>query len=344
MSAAPEKRPSATAFIIAFASIYLIWGSTYLGIRVAVETIPPFLMGAGRFLIAGIVLMILVRSRGAPKPTARQWLDNAFIGACLLLSGNGFVSWAEQTLPSGLTALIIGVQPAFMVLTEWGWRGGNRPTPTTFVGLVLGFVGVAWLAAPWESASTTGVNLPAVLLVLLACVSWAFGSIWSRHVKNAAPPFLASAMQMLCGSGALFIGAIAHGDLAAFHLSTVSRNSFLAFLYLAFIGSLVGFSTFVWLMKHSTPALTSTYAYVNPVVAIFLGWLILDEQVNILTTMATLVIVAAVVIITTQKNRKSAAPATPPTSYSPPEPAAEAKPYEVPSRPAQPSFTWSKPN
>ena len=318
------QKPSTTAFVIAFTSIYLIWGSTYLGIRVAVETIPPFLMGAGRFLLAGSILMLLVRGGGAPKPTARQWRDNAFIGTFLLLGGNGFVSWAEQTLPSGLTALIIGIQPVFMVLTEWFWRGGIRPTKTTFVGLLLGFAGVACLAAPWETASTTNINLPAMLLVLLACVSWAFGSIWSRHVKNPAPPFLASSMQMLGGSVALFLGGIIHGELSTFSFSAMSGRSIGAFFYLAFIGSLVGFSTFVWLMKHTTPARVSTYAYVNPVVAVFLGWLILDEPITTRVLVAAAIIIAAVVIVTTQKSRKPAATLAPNT-FTAPEPAIETK-------------------
>jgi len=325
MSAAAKQQPSKTAFIAAFAAIYIIWGSTYLGIRVAVGTMPPFLMGAARFLIAGVVLMILVRSRGAPKPTARQWLDNTIIGTFLLLGGNGLISWAEQSLDSGFTALIIGIQPVFMVLTEWAWPGGQRPTAMTFAGLLLGFVGVAWLAAPWESSATTGVNLPAVLAVLLACASWAFGSIYSHHVKNPAPAFLASALQMLGGSGALFLGALAHGDLTALHTSAISRGSFWAFVYLALIGSLVGFSTFVWLMKYSTPARVSTYAYVNPVVAVFLGWLILKEPITARTVLAAVIIITAVVIITTQKSRKSGAQAKPLPPLSPPEPAAESK-------------------
>jgi len=317
MSSAPEHRPSRTAFIVAFASIYIIWGSTYLGIRVAVETIPPFLMGAGRFILAGSVLLFLVQRGSATWPTARQWRDNAVIGTFLLLGGNGFVSWAEQTLPSGLTALIIGIQPVFMVLTEWFWPGGHRPTRTTFVGLFLGFVGIVFLTAPWESTTTSGVNLPAVFLVLLACASWAFGSIWSRHVKNPAPPFQASALQMLGGSAALFLGGVVHGELSKFHLSAMSGQSVGAFFYLAFVGSLVGFSTFVWLMKHTTPARVSTYAYVNPVVAVFLGWLILHEPITTRTVMAAAIIVTAVVIITTQKSRKPAVSASPVQSLPP---------------------------
>jgi drug/metabolite transporter (DMT)-like permease len=325
MSAAPKQQPGKTAFIVAFAAIYIIWGSTYLGIRIAVETIPPFLLGAARFIIAGAVLMLLVRGRGAPKPTARQWLDNAIIGTFLLLGGNGLVSLAEQSLDSGFTALVIGIQPVFMVLTEWAWRGGQRPTSVTFAGLLLGFVGLAWLASPWESTTTSSINLPAVAVVLLSCSFWTVGSIWSRHVKNPAPPFLASAMQMLCGSVALFIGGVAHGDLAVLNVSAISRGSFWAFIYLALVGSLVGFSTFVWLMKHSTPARVSTYAYVNPIVAVFLGWLILDEQVTTRTIMATILIVAAVAIITTQKSRKTGAQAKALPPLSPPEPAVGSK-------------------
>ncbi len=305
MSADPEHRPSRSAFAVAFTSIYIIWGSTYLGIRVAVETIPPFFMGAARFLLAGLVLLFLVQRRGAPRPTARQWRDNFIIGVFLLLGGNGFVAWAEKSLPSGLTALIIGVQPVFMVLTEWAWPGGHRPGRATFLGLLLGFAGVAYLVSPWQDISSTNVHLPSAGLVLLACVSWAFGSIWSRHVKNPAPPFQASALQMLGGSAALFIGGVIHGDLSQLDLSAISSRSVVAFFYLALVGSLVGYSTFVWLMKHTTPARVSTYAYVNPVVAVILGWLILDEPVTPRMLLATLLIITGVVIINTQKSRES---------------------------------------
>lgn len=317
MSAAPEHRPSRTAFVVAFASIYIIWGSTYLGIRVAVETIPPFFMGAGRFLLAGLVLLLVVQLRGAPRPTARQWCDNAIIGAFLLLGGNGFVSWAEKSLHSGLTALIIGIQPVFMVLTEWAWPGGHRPGRATFLGLLLGFAGVAYLVSPWQDTAITNIHLPSVGLVLLACASWAFGSIWSRHVKNPAPPFQASALQMIGGSASLFLGGVIHGEFATFKLSAISGSSTGAFFYLAFVGSLVGFSTFVWLMKHTTPARVSTYAYVNPVVAVFLGWLILHEEITQRTLLATVLIVTGVVIINTQKACQPKLSVIPPVSLAP---------------------------
>lgn len=295
--------PSRTALVLAFAAIYLIWGSTYLAIRVAVGTMPPFLMAAARFLIAGALLLSFLKLRGAPWPSARQWRANVIIGTFLLLGGNGAVVWAEQYVPSGITALLIGVGPLFIVLTEWAWPGGSRPTATTMAALLLGFVGVAWLAAPWENAAHGGVHPGGVAAILVGCVSWGIGSIYSRHAKHGADPFIASSLQMLGGGATLLLTAGLHGDFAAFNVATISPASWKAFLYLIGAGSLVGFSTFVWLMKHSTPARVATYAYVNPVVAVFLGWLLLHEPINPRTLVSATIIVAAVVIITVDKTR-----------------------------------------
>ena len=304
-----ENRPPTSAFVAAFAALYIIWGSTYLGIRVAIETMPPFAMAAVRFLLSGAVLFAIVRLQGAALPTVKQWKDNAVVGTCLILGGNGLVAWAEQYVPSGITALIIGIQPVFMVLTEWAWRGGQRPSPGLFVGMALGFVGVGLLAAPWEAAGAP-ISIPGVVAILFACVSWAFGSIYSRHAKPAAPPFVAAAAQMLCGSVALAVVATARGEWQTVQLDAISARSWWAFLYLVLVGSLVGFSTFVWLMKHSTPARVSTYAYVNPIVAVFLGWLVLKEPVSPQTVLSAAIIVGAVAIVTTQKT-KTAAPTVP---------------------------------
>jgi drug/metabolite transporter (DMT)-like permease len=326
MSAAPEHlpaKPSRTAFIIAFASIYLIWGSTYLGMRVAVETLPPFTLAAARYLIAGAVLFLIVSARGATRPTWRHWWDNTIAGTFLLLGGNGMVVWAEQYVPSSIAALILGISPAFMVLTEWAWPGGHRPSARVFVGLVLGLAGVAWLAAPWEHSRGGGIDLRGTIALVFACASWSFGSIFSRHVKNPAPPFVASALQMLGGGGALLITSLLAGEHHVLNLAAVSGRSWTAFAFLTLMGSLVGFSTFVWLMKHTTPARVSTYAYVNPVVAVFLGWLILDEPVTTRTVFAAAIIIAAVAIVTTQKNRQPAAPSVALMPGAPSEPAIE---------------------
>ena len=295
--------PSRTALLLAFAAIYLIWGSTYLAIRVAVETMPPFLMAGARFLIAGVLLFAFLKFRGASWPTAQQWRVNALIGTFLLLGGNGLVVWAEQMIPSGVTALIIGVSPLFMVLTEWAWPGGTRPTTVMIAALLLGFVGVAWLAAPWESTAHGGFNPLGVITILFACLFWCIGSIYSRHAKHGADPFMSSALQMLGGGAALTLVALPHGDFATLNLATISPRAWNAFGYLIALGSLVGFSTFVWLMKHSTPARVATYAYVNPVIAVFLGWLLLHEPINSRTLVASVIIVAAVVIITVEKTR-----------------------------------------
>ena len=303
----PRTSPSRTALVAAFAIIYLVWGSTYLGIRVAIETLPPFLMAGARFLVAGGLLAAGLAATRGFKTTARQWRDNTVIGVFLLLGGNGLISWSEQSIPSGLTALLVGFQPLMMVLTEWLWRGGHRPSRITWAGLTLGFVGVAWLAAPWEQAGDGGLNPGGVIAILTGCACWAVGSIYGRRVQAPADLPAASAMQMLGGGVALMITAAAHGDLAACSPGAISARSWLAFAYLIVMGSLVGFSAFGWLMKHSTPARVSTYAYVNPLVAVFLGWLILGEPVTAHTLGAAAIIILSVVVITTQRSRGTAA-------------------------------------
>lgn len=299
----PPPGPSRSALLLAFASIYVIWGSTYLGIRVAIETMPPFLMAGARFILSGAILLALLKVRGTAWPTFAQIRTNTFIGMLLLLGGNGFVVWAEQSIPSGITALLIGVSPLSIVLTEWAWPGGTRPGAITMAALLLGFAGVTWLAAPWEAAADGGLDPLGASAILAASIFWAIGSIYSRHSKHGADPFLAAALQMLGGGAALLVAAAAHGDFGRFDASAISSRSWFAFTYLTAIGSLVGFSTFVWLMKNTTPARVATYAYVNPVVAVFLGWLLLDEPIGPRTLVASAVIVTAVAIITTQKTR-----------------------------------------
>ncbi len=314
------RPPTRTALVVAFATIYLVWGSTYLGIRIAVETLPPFLMAGARFILAGALLMGWLAATRGWRTTARQWRDNAVIGSFLLLGGNGLICWAEQVVPSGLTALLIGSQPLMMVLTEWAWRDGRRPRPATWAGLLLGFGGVAWLAAPWQDPATGGLNRAGVAAILAGCVCWAIGSIYGRHVRAPAEPLAAAAMQMLSGGGALLLTGLVRGELAGLSPAAFSPRSGLAFAYLVAVGSLVGFSTFVWLMKHSTPARVSTYAYVNPLVAVLLGWLILGEPVTGRVMVAAAVIVASVAIITSRRGRPAA-----PARADPPPPLLAAK-------------------
>lgn len=316
--------PSRTALALGFAAIYLIWGSTYLGIRVAVETIPPFLMASGRFLIAGGILTAWIALTKGFRPTARQWFDNAIIGALLLLGGNGLVSWSEQRVPSGIATLIISVGPVFIVLLDWlvfaagkDATRGTRPTRATFSGLALGFAGLAVLVGPDVMNEGVGhLHGPSVLGLIGACFFWGVGSIYSRYVRNAAEPFTAAAMQQLTAFVWLLLVSVLAGEPGRFDPAAVSRNSFLAWIYLTTAGSLIGFTTFVWLMKHSTPAKVATYAYVNPVVAVFLGWWLLKEPVSPRIFLGAAIIIGGVVVITISKNRK-AKPAPVPVTPAP---------------------------
>ena len=286
--------------LLAFAAIYLIWGSTYLAIRVAVETLPPFTMAGVRFIVAGLLLYGWLALKGRARATPRQWLDNTLIGALLLVGGNGVVTWAEQKIPSGITTLIISISPLFMVLFDWMLPRGARPTWATFTGLALGFGGLVLLVGggvpggaaldPWRCAG-----------LMLACISWSVGSIFSRHARNPADPMTAATLQMLLGGVMLFLVGLARGELEHFHQTDLTLRSTLAWAYLVAAGSLITYPAYVYLLKHSTPARVSTYSYVNPVVAVFLGWLILGEPVGSRTLVAAVVIVAAVAIITTQK-------------------------------------------
>lgn len=312
---AAEKTPTNAALIAGFAAIYIIWGSTYLGIRVVVETIPPFLMASARFFTAGgIIAAYLAFTRGF-KATPRQWRDNAIIGGFLCLGGNGLVSWSEQKIPSGIATLIISVGPLFIVLLDWAThaifkdnRRGTRPTALTFVGLALGFTGLAVLVGPDVARQgVDGLDGLSVLGLIGACLFWGIGMLYTKYAHDPVEPFTGSAMQMLTGGGWLLLVSLLCGEPFHFHPAAVSAQSVLAWAYLVVFGSLIGFTTFVWLMKHSTPARVSTYAYVNPIVAVFLGWLILHEPVNPRIFVASAIIIAGVAIITTTKNKKSLA-------------------------------------
>ncbi|RXK54685.1 EamA family transporter [Oleiharenicola lentus] len=306
--------PSRTALIAAFGAIYLIWGSTYLGIRIAVESMPAFLMASSRFIVAGgIVAAFIALTRGF-RATAKQWRDNAIVGGFLCLGGNGLVSWAEEKVPSGIATLIISAGPVFIVLMDWAvhaWSKdgsrGTRPNTLTFAGLGLGFVGLAMLVGPDVLATgVNGLDPLRVLGLLGATFFWGVGMMIMRYVREPAEPFTASGIQMICGSGWLLLASLATGELGRFDAAAITGRSVAAWAYLVVFGSLIGFSTFTWLMKHSTPAKVSTYAYVNPVVAVFLGWFVLHEAVSPRIFVAAAIIIAGVALITIAKNKKPA--------------------------------------
>jgi len=282
--------------IAAFAAVYLIWGSTYLAIRFAIETIPPHLMAAARFLVAGAILYAWSRWRGAPKPTARNWRASAIVGGFLLLGGNGAVVWAETRVPSGLTALLVAMVPIWMLVLEMHPHlGGRRPRVAVVAGIVLGLAGLVVLVAPGKLAGRVDPIGAGVLVV--GCLSWAFGSLQSRFADLPKSGFLAAAMEMICGGALLLLFGLAMGQGGQLSLAAMSPRSLVALAYLVVFGSLVGFTAYIWLLGATTPARVSTYAYVNPVVAVLLGWGLANEPMTLRTMLAAAVIIGAVVVI-----------------------------------------------
>lgn len=294
--------PSRASVMAAFAAVYLIWGSTYLGIRFAIETLPPFLMAGARFTIAGSLMYAALRLRGAPRPARVHWRSAAVIGGLMLLGGNGGVTWAEQYVPSGIAALMIATVPLWIVLLDWLRPGGDRPASPVIVGLALGFAGLMLLVGPGELAGSGRINLLGAGALVFAALLWSIGSLYSRRAPLPTEvPLQGTAMEMLVG-GLLLVGlGTATGEWARLDLSAVSLRSVLALLYLIAFGSWIGFSAYVWLLKVTAPARAATYAYVNPVVAVFLGWLLADEPLTIRTLLAAAIIISAVVIITSYR-------------------------------------------
>jgi drug/metabolite transporter (DMT)-like permease len=284
----------------AFAIVYLVWGSTYLAIRFALETLPPFSMAAARFLVAGGAMYVFARVvGGAAAPTRAQWKTTAIVGVLLLVFGNGLVVWAELRVPSGMAALIVGVVPCCTVLVDWLRPNGTRPGGRVVMGLVLGLAGLFVLIGPDMIMGGGRADYVGVAALIIASFTWAVGSIYSRHAPMPRSPALATAMEMLAASVGLAILALLHGDFAA-HAGTapISWVSIAGWLYLVVFGSIVAFTAYVWLLQVSTPARVSTYAYVNPVVAIVLGFAIAGEPLTTRMIVAAAVIVSGVVLIT----------------------------------------------
>ncbi len=293
------ERPPMARVLAAFAAVYLLWGSTYLAIRFAIETLPPLLMAGVRFLLAGGVLYAFMRLRGQPAPTRRHWKSAAVIGALLLVCGNGGVTLAERTVPSGVAALLVAMVPLWMVLLEWLRPGGTRPTGRVAVGLAVGFAGMVILVGPSQLAGAGAVHFGGAALVLGGSLAWSIGSIHARRATLPDNAFVATGMEMMCGGVLLLVAGAARGELAGLDPAAFTGRSLAAFAYLVVFGSLVGFTAYIWLLGVSSPARVSTYAYVNPVVAVFLGWLMAGEALTARVLIAAAVIVAAVAVITT---------------------------------------------
>lgn len=288
--------------------LYIVWGSTYLAIKVAIETIPPFLMGSVRFVPAGLLLaaVIAVHQRATiRRPTLRELRDTSIVGGLLMLGGMGLVAWAEQTISSGIAALLIGLMPMWLAIFSRGLFGERLPVMAA-VGIVIGIVGVAILAWP---AGGVGDLDPAGLLALMASpMFWALGSLYAaRRAVLPGPALFASGLQMAAGGVILLVAALLTGELQGFEWGSVSAASWMGVAYLLTVGSLIGYTTYAWLLTVAPLPRIATYAYVNPIVAVLLGWLILGEPLTVRTGVAAAVIVVAVAMIVTARGRAARA-------------------------------------
>ena len=274
---------------------------------------PPFLMAGARFIVAGAVLATILIAMGRFRINRLQLWDNMLIGGLLLLGGNGLVSWAQQKVPSGITTLILSLNPLMVVLADWfvllvfkDRICGSKPSGLTFLGLGLGFLGLSVLIWPSLIATDeTHLDGYRVIALVLACLSWCIGSLYTRYARNPADPFSGAAVQMLLGGMWLILVSLFLGEPFHLDLSAISWNSKMAWIYLMLVGSLVTFTTFIWLMKHVSPSLVEPYSYVNPVVAVFLGWFFLNETVNPRIFTAGSVVILGVVTISFARIRKS---------------------------------------
>lgn len=298
-----HSRATKLKIVAAFLAVYLIWGTTFLGIRIAVETIPAFMMAGLRFLLAGGVMLSVMLARGGRFPSLLHWRSAVIVGGLMLVGGIGLLSFAEQRIPSGLAALVVATIPIWITLFEWLGFGGKRPTLQTFTGLALGFVGAALLFAPALEGAAGGYDLVGMVIVLVSTIIFATGSLYSRRAPLPEDTRISTASEMLAGGVLLFIVSLLTGEPTRLDLAAVSLRSILALAYLAVFGSIIGYTAYLWLLKTVEPAKASTNFYVNPVIAVFVGWLVADERVTLQMVIAAGVILLGVAVINTKLPR-----------------------------------------
>lgn len=289
--------------LLAFATVYLVWGTTYFVVGEVVHAWPPLLMTAGRFAVAGTILYLWRRANGVPAPTLRHWLAASWVGALLLLGGYGLTAWAQQRVSSGLTALLVSVTPLIMVVVEWMRPGGHRPSLPVLMGIGLGLAGMVLLVGPARLEAARNADLISTLACAGAALCWATGSVLGRHAGQVEDSFLAASMQMLVGTVLLSGAGVLTGELAEAAQAPVSFPLVGGWLYLTLAGSLGAYSAYIFLLKVSTPARVSTYAYVNPALAVFVGWAFGSEVVTLRILVAAALLLGGVALITARKKR-----------------------------------------
>jgi len=303
VSRAQAPAPMTTLVLVAFAAVYVVWGSTYLAIRIGIESFPPMILAGLRHITVGLFLYPVLRRKSGIRPTAAHWRTAIVAGALLLFVGNGGVSWAERLVPSGITALLVATVSLWLVIVDWLRPGGVRPVPRVVAGLVLGFAGMALLVGPAQLGGSERVNPWGAVVLVIASLAWACGSIYAKHGGMPSSPMLAVAMQSFAGGVILLIAGLLTGEFRELHWNAISLRSWLALAYLIVFGSGIGFSAYVYILHKSTAARVATYAFVNPVVALFLGWLIAGETITMRTILAAVVILTAVILVITAPHR-----------------------------------------
>jgi drug/metabolite transporter (DMT)-like permease len=305
----PMPHPPArttTLVLMAFAAVYVVWGSTYLAIRIGIESFPPLVLAGLRHVTVGLFLYPILRRKTGVRPTAAQWRTAIVTGSLLLFIGNGGVSWAEQTVPSGIAALLVATVSLWLVIVDWLRPGGVKPVPRVAMGLLLGFAGLALLVGPAHLGGSERVDPRGAAVLVVASLAWACGSLYSKHGGMPSSPILSMAMQSFAGGVILLIAGLFAGEFRGLHFGAISLRSWLALSYLIVFGSGVGFSAYIYILHKSTAARVATYAFVNPVVALFLGWLIAGETITLRTVIAAAVILTAVILVITAPHRAQA--------------------------------------
>jgi drug/metabolite transporter (DMT)-like permease len=303
-------RPPAWKTVLAFSIIYFVWGSTFLAIRVGVREVPPLLLASMRFSIAGIALFTWMRLKGTPSPTRREWAAASLLAICIFVLDYGLLFWAEQRVPSGIAAVMLATIPAFMALSEILFLRTQRLTPRLALALLIGIGGVSVLVSRSlsESFGEAPIDHEGAIALVIAAMSWSIASALTRKLPLPASKVMSSGAQMLAGGILLALAAAIFGEFRGFHIQAVSRGAWFALAYLIVAGSIVGFTAYVWLIHHESPTKVGTYAYVNPVVAVIVGYFFGGETVGPRTLLGTLLVLVSVLVITTTRARKPAAP------------------------------------
>jgi drug/metabolite transporter (DMT)-like permease len=305
----PATRPARWKILLAFATIYLVWGSTFLAIRVGVKQVPPFVFAGMRFLVAGAVLYAWMRARGTPSPTRREWGAAALLSVLVFVFDYGMLFWAERRVPSGIAAVMLATIPVFMAISEILVLKTERLTARLATALLVGIGGVAILVSPAVSFGDAPVDSLGACALIVAAISWSAGSALTRKLPLPAEKAMSSGAQMFSGGVLLMLTAVLLGEFHGFEWRTVSTQAWLALAYLIGAGSILGYTAYVWLIHHESPTRVGTYAYVNPVVAVVIGYFLGGEAVGPRTIVGTLLVLVSVIVITTTP-RKIPAPAS----------------------------------